>query len=363
MKVSIIVPCYNAANVLYKCVSSILEQSFKDWELLLIDDGSTDETPSLCQSLKNKDYRIHYFRQNNTGVSSARNTGLDLASGDFVTFIDADDYIDPFYLEELLQASSSDFIISGFLLDGQKRVVSDKHIWEINKVGTEIKEIVENDFLLYTPWAKLFNMSVIKSNKLRFDRKMRLGEDTIFCYNYLLHCKSICVLPYASYYYIGEWGGGKKYQLSYDEVFYLDKSETDAIRNINKSFGCNIDLTYRGWHARFIKDLYIEFTDKDTWELYCKTHGYVNIKSFMQDKKLSCLFWAIIDLELLYKRKMYKDAISQMAQLRSFFTVPFDTINTYTPKMKFLLWNIRHGFYKVNHFCLILLYILKRWIH
>lgn len=363
MKVSIIVPCYNAAKVLDKCVSSILEQSFKNWELLLIDDGSTDETPTLCQSLKDKDYRIHYFRQKNGGVSSARNTGLDFASGEFATFIDADDYVESSYLEELLQSASSDFVISGFLIDGQKHIIPENYVWDIDKASSEIKEIVENEFLLYTPWAKLFNMSVIKSNKLRFDKKMRLGEDTIFCYNYLLYCKSVSVLPYASYHYIGEWGGSKKYLLSYDEVFYLDKSETDAIRNINESFGCNIDCTYRGWHVRFIKDLYAELTDKDTWELYCRTHDYINIESFIQDKKLSCLFWAIVDLESLYKMKKYKDAISQMMQLRNFFTVPFDTINTYTPKMKFLLWNIRHGFYKVNHFCLILLYVLKRWLH
>lgn len=363
MKVSIIVPCYNAANVLDKCISSILEQSFKDWELLLIDDGSTDETPSLCQSFKNQDHRIHYFRQDNTGVSSARNTGLDFASGEFATFIDADDYVESYYLEELLHGTPSDFVIGGFLIEGQKPIIPEKNVWNLNKTDTEIKVIVEHEFLLYTPWAKLFSMSVIKSAGLRFDRKMRLGEDTVFCYNYLLHCKSVCVLPYASYHYIGEWGGGKKYSLSHDEVFYLDKSEIDAIRNINKRFGCNIDLTYRGWHVWSIKNLYAMFTDKEIWELYCKTHDYVNIESFMQDKKLSCLFWAIVDLESLYKKKMYKDAISQMVQLRSFFTVSFNTISTYSPKTKFLLWNIRHGFNKVNHFCLILLYVIKRWLH
>lgn len=363
MKVSIIVPCYNAEKTLGKCVKSIQEQIFTDWELLLIDDGSSDKTQEFCRSYAKLDTRIRYFRQNNRGVSSARNVGLDNAKGDFVTFVDADDFVDPYYVDELLEASSTDLILCGFIMGGRKITPLSKYMWNLKDDSAIIQEIIEDDYLLYTPWAKLFKLSIINSNGLRFDTKLRLGEDTLFCYRYLIHCKSICVLPSASYNYVGEWGGGKKYRLSYDEVLYLDKSEIDALRDINNIFGCKVSLTYRGWHGMVIKNRYAEYTDTAIWELYCKTHDPISLGVFMQDEKISCLFEAIVELELLYKEKKFKEAMLLMAHLRSFFTIPFKIIESYTPKMKFLLWNIRNGLFIVNHFCLIILFLMKRRCH
>lgn len=97
-KVSIIVPVYKAEKYLNRCIDSILAQTFTDWELLLIDDGSTDRSGDICDEYAKKDTRIRVFHKENGGVSSARNLGLDSAQGEWVTFIDADDYILPDFL-------------------------------------------------------------------------------------------------------------------------------------------------------------------------------------------------------------------------------------------------------------------------
>lgn len=107
--ISIIIPVYNAEKTLSRCVNSILNQTFQDWELLLIDDGSTDRSGELCDEYASKDQRIKVFHKTNGGVSSARNIGLDYAKGEWITFIDSDDYIYdnifdliPSYNEDLL---------------------------------------------------------------------------------------------------------------------------------------------------------------------------------------------------------------------------------------------------------------------
>ena len=114
--VSIIVPVYNAEKTLNKCVDSILNQTFQDWELLLIDDGSTDRSGELCDEYANKDSRVRVFHKINEGVSSARNVGLDNAKGQWITFVDADDWIDKNMYQELYNtAVSSRYRIVQFL--------------------------------------------------------------------------------------------------------------------------------------------------------------------------------------------------------------------------------------------------------
>ena len=100
---SIIIPVYNPAEYLEKCLTSVMSQSYKNCEIILIDDGSTDGSGEICQKFKEKDSRIHLIRQENKGLSAARNRGLEVAQGEYITYIDSDDYVDAFYLETLYQ--------------------------------------------------------------------------------------------------------------------------------------------------------------------------------------------------------------------------------------------------------------------
>lgn len=111
--ISIIIPVYNSEKTLNRCVNSILNQTFMDWELLLVDDGSTDKSGKICDQYALKDFRIRVFHKKNGGVSSARNTGLDYAIGSWITFVDSDDFIDATFLDTLIRLQSSDLCISG----------------------------------------------------------------------------------------------------------------------------------------------------------------------------------------------------------------------------------------------------------
>ena len=114
--VSVIVPIYNAKDSLCQCIDSILSQSFTNFELILIDDGSTDESKDICDNYAIRDTRIITFHKLNGGVSSARNKGLDLAQGEFITFIDSDDYVCTSFLESLLVGEKADLVIGSILV-------------------------------------------------------------------------------------------------------------------------------------------------------------------------------------------------------------------------------------------------------
>ena len=106
-KISVIVPVYNAEKYLHRCIDSILSQTFTDFELLLIDDGSKDGSGAICDEYAAKDNRVRVFHKENGGVSSARNLGLDNACGEWVTFVDADDYVRPSYLATYIEISTA----------------------------------------------------------------------------------------------------------------------------------------------------------------------------------------------------------------------------------------------------------------
>ena len=123
-KISIIVPVYNAEKTLNQCVDSIIHQSYKDWELFLIDDGSKDHSAAICDKYAQQDERIRVFHKSNGGVSSARNVGLDNAVGEWITFIDSDDWVENNYLENLYQNDENDIVASYFIAEGWKEWVS-----------------------------------------------------------------------------------------------------------------------------------------------------------------------------------------------------------------------------------------------
>lgn len=191
---SVIIPVYNAESTLNRCITSILEQDFQDYEILLIDDGSSDSSGFICDDFAALDKRIKVFHKQNGGVSSARNLGLKNATGRWITFVDADDYIE------------QDFFPSVFLENGSLVIVnfktteSDDYIeyLEPGKVvgKKQVKQFVNKYLhldLLRCPWAKFFERIIIEKKHLLFDDRFAVGEDTLFVMSYLLHCKNIQV--------------------------------------------------------------------------------------------------------------------------------------------------------------------------
>lgn len=203
--ISIIVPVYNATKYLTRCVDSIRQQSRKEWELILVDDGSSDSSGSLCDELAKKDSRIRVIHQKNQGVSSARNTGLDMASGEYIMFVDADDWVEPTLCETLIKHSiETDVVISGFYyvtVSGRQENTFSCHHLKISMDGqfpSYFDELYEKN-LLNSPWAKLYRRSLI--GKQRFSEEVALGEDLLFNLEYFKKCTSIEIVQFAGYDY------------------------------------------------------------------------------------------------------------------------------------------------------------------
>ena len=192
-KISVIVPLYNVEKYAKRCIESVLTQTFNDYELILVDDGSNDNTGKICDQYAAKDSRIKVIHKKNGGVSSARNEGLDAAQGEWITFLDADDWIEP----NFFQIINNDSIDSIDWIFAQWRTVWDNglpseiydHKTELElKNWNDIKNIwdkMANVDICRCPWGKFFRRSIIEENKLRFDNTLKYGEDTVFNYQFL----------------------------------------------------------------------------------------------------------------------------------------------------------------------------------
>ena len=209
-KISVIVPVYNVEKYLPRCIDSILSQSFTDFELLLIDDGSPDNCGKICDEYAKRDSRVKVFHKPNGGVSAARNLGIKNAMGEWITFIDADDYIEDDFLslpnevpEDLLIQNYKVLLDSKFVVhDFEHRLInfSEIHNFLNNNIGKEI---------FSSPWAKFYRRELIKDGNISFPEEIKVGEDALFVLDYLCYTKSILFLSKANYIYVGGFSSDK----------------------------------------------------------------------------------------------------------------------------------------------------------
>lgn len=166
--ISIIIPVYNAEKYLRRCIESVLSQSFTDFELILVDDGSKDSSPQICDEYVAKDDRVRVIHKENGGVSAARNDGLDIAKGEYVTFIDSDDWVKKEYLQGFYDKHSFDFVIGSFVNEPSGKI---RKINECIFIGNKLKDYIKKSYLSNGyPWGKLYNNKIIKNNNIRFKK-------------------------------------------------------------------------------------------------------------------------------------------------------------------------------------------------
>ena len=212
-KISVIVPVYNAERTLERCIKSILNQSFGEFELILINDGSTDNSWRICQKYNSLDSRIKIINQDNKGVSFSRNVGLKKAKFKYVMFIDADDWIENNMFQLLIDTIESSN--AGLVMCGYKRID-----YEGNKVNSEvyikpnavsnIKKVhlyrqIYNYFdkgLMNPLWNKLFRNDIIKNYQIKFDENLSLGEDLLFNLEYLSKIRMVSLIDDSLYNYV-----------------------------------------------------------------------------------------------------------------------------------------------------------------
>ena len=209
-EVSIIVPVYNVAPYLDKCVESLVGQTFKNIEIILIDDGSTDGSDGICDKWRNSDTRVIVKHQHNQGVSIARNQGLNLSTGNYILFVDPDDWIEADCCEILLQearSSLSDVILFHHYIEYYRRS---------EKSGKNVKILCEKESMqiailkqdsenfgvsLDVPWCKLIKKSVIDNHNITFPPGLRISQDGIFNLYLFEYSEKVTILDYYGYHY------------------------------------------------------------------------------------------------------------------------------------------------------------------
>ena len=257
--ISVIVPVYNVEKYIHRCIDSILAQTFTDFELILVDDGSTDSSGKICDEYSAKDNRVFVIHKENGGVSSARNSGLSKAQGQYVAFVDSDDFVDKHYLEKLLSIKAELCICGARYLDE-----AEKFLGVALKTDNKIEKVTEKCILnwyeqgaLYSVWGRIFMLSIIKEYDLLFDVNTTRGEDTIFMFNYVERCSEVGFISDELYNYV-------KYGLEGSSSGRLNKKNVMALDYID----CFID-NWLHEHGLFSKKFdSIEYWTKNEQLLY-----------------------------------------------------------------------------------------------
>lgn len=235
-------PAYNAENVICKSIDSILSQTYTNFELLVINDGSTDRTNSIIDEFASSDNRIKTIHKSNGGASEARNYGLDIAKGKFITFCDADDFVYENWLEEMIKNSiDADIVVTGFVKDNKKVIT--KHGF---KYKGSLRNIL-NDYpdltMIGALWNKLFSRDIIEKNNLRLNEKLSFREDEEFVFRYLRYCINVSIIDsYTYHYYEPNWEKYNKQIASlsgFDMIVSLIKSlKIIGVRGCLYESGC-----------------------------------------------------------------------------------------------------------------------------
>lgn len=209
-EVSVIIPVYNAENYITQCIESLLNQTLRECEFIFINDGSTDNSEKIIEDYKKSDDRITLINQENQGVSIARNRGLDVSTGEYVGFVDADDYIEKDMYEMLYNAAkhgNCDVVISNFKSEMQGREVITRYPFLVDTVLK--KNYIEQELLPYflrtdnlnTTVNKIYRNKVIKGNDVKFPEKIELGEDGIFNIKFFSNAINMKYIDYIGYHY------------------------------------------------------------------------------------------------------------------------------------------------------------------
>lgn len=204
--VSVVVPIFNVADYLVKCIQSLLDQAYTNLEIILIDDGSTDNSPEICRRFAERDSRIRVIHKRNGGLSDARNTGIEMARGEYIAFLDGDDYVHQDFIKILIeQAIRNDVDISAC------------SFYKVYDDGTLIEDSIRTSQTIFTSteaireiillsnhahvWTKIYKKSLFTDNKIRFPVGS-LHEDTLTTYKLLAHANRVAYIDMPLYYYL-----------------------------------------------------------------------------------------------------------------------------------------------------------------
>ena len=280
--ISIVVPVYNAKDYVGKCVSSILAQTYPHFQLILVDDGSTDGSAAICDAFAAKDPRVQVVHQTNQGVSAARNVGIAMAQGAYLTFVDADDTLAPEALETALKTmeqNDADMVTYGWCVIRENAMA--ENICSEQGVATDIDGVIRALLTNYAdygggyPWNKLWRLSAFRGELPRFDRELYYFEDLEWVIRMLLKVQRIAVCPQCLYHY---YIHGNSVTHSPDKVERREMGYHKSIERVIQ------DLSGMPKLQRWFSEKY--YPEVVNGVLHAKLHGYSQLQDALIERML-----------------------------------------------------------------------------
>ena len=255
--VSVVIPVYYAENTLLKCVDSVLNQTYSDYELILIDDGSKDRSGEICDELKetcaSRGVRCQVIHKENGGVSSARNCGMDHANGEYFVCVDSDDVVEPCYLEDLVRTAEMNpefgHVLCGFRCTSHTHdyVFSNKELLSVSDRQNYMQ--LFDSILIQSPCLALFRTEIVNSNGIRMREDLSLGEDILFNLDYLdaLDRTAIGVINKTNYIYQDE-DGSSLYRKFRPDLHEINEKVMQTIANYLQKWGITDDASWQRYY-------------------------------------------------------------------------------------------------------------------
>lgn len=273
-KVSVIIPVYNGQRYLRRCLNSLLSQTYSNLQIIVIDDGSTDETGKICGEYVQA-YGIRYIRQENAGVSAARNRGLEVAVGEFVAFCDCDDYCDRNMIKSLLDAivaTDADIScckvirVSASQENAFLRMEDISENASIVSIDQAYHFILDENVYAGYIWNKMFRKVLIDEQQpLRFATDIAVLEDELFVVEYLQRCRNMCVLESKLYYYCANEDSVTAQKMSQKKLTAIEGRE--RINDIIEHADLHPSVKAAAWNNLMRTYAYMF---KDLWKYHCK---------------------------------------------------------------------------------------------
>lgn len=257
--VSLIVPVYKAEKYIDKCVESIVNQTYQNLEIILVDDGSPDNCPKICDEWAKKDSRIKVIHKENGGVSSARNVGLDNVNGEYVMFVDSDDWLEVSAVNDLLVGRGFDFICGSCNVICKKKIITkvlEKKEYDKNSLKQFFKDEKGSNFYFSNPWAKLYKYSLIKENNLQFNERLKAGEDYNFNINFFSYARKFIALSSIIYNYNALNSSSITHNYLADTYEFKKTTYSEIYNWLNLEF------------VDFLQEYYVKFVVADSIQYY-----------------------------------------------------------------------------------------------
>lgn len=259
--ISVVIPIYNAEHYLHRCIESILNQSYNDQELILVNDGSTDNSLSICEKFATKYDKVLFINQKNSGAAAARNAGIKIARGEYITFVDADDYIDDGYFEQMAQIAivhEPDVIISNIKTTGSihpsnNELIPKDRLISKEEIKTKILQQYYGGDMTSIPsmWNKFYKTELLKANGLLIDETRVRAEDYWFNFNVFKAAQTCYAISEAYYHYNTSTDGSVMKTFRPDQFEgYLETRSSLLLHNKD----LQLPIDYVRWNSEFINN-------------------------------------------------------------------------------------------------------------